>query len=789
MGRRPKKKLTAMARQQLESNKENQTNPKQLESQTNHQEIEENKSSECLKSNSHENEEVIMNINENEGQHVNLMNSEDAIRVSELNIHRGVKKSNDLVVTADKNDASQAGSDADATQNCTLQEICPMGTEDTKALGHEDDVAGVAQGGHGVSNGKGSVKNGKNENPEEDSEDDDENEENGEEENDEESEEDGDEENKGEEEGGEEEEVEEEEEENEREEDDQEDDYCSELIYSLLPDKGTEKELEIFVGGLHKKAVEEDLIEVFGKFGDIHDVRIAKHPKTKKSRGFAFIQYATAEQTKKALSLLKGVIEVKGKLAKISLSQGNNTLFMGNICRTWTKEHVLVQLKGFGIEQIEEMHLPEDPESDGKIRGFALLGFGTHSDAMAAFQRLRKPDAVFGCDRSAKVSFAQTPVNPREEVMSKVKTVFVEGLSDCWDDEKLKRICGQYGEIEKVKLSRDMHSKRRDFGFITFRTRENALACVEGLNSNRSAGELKVKAAIAKPRFKGGLQKQHACGGFKVEKESAGEAGHIQTDTRSKSVSKRRKRKRKAALKTENPASRGQDTRGKSNRASINAVEGADRSKSKKRKRKSLALRSDGPQKQLRDHGHRKRVSKRPRGKVLGQPSNAVVQHSRNSHLGKGLAYSSDSAAYRNFYPLEYAAPYTNYPVHQYGALSRSTRRSSDMEPHAGYTIAPTRVQVGSNAGYVGSPFGLLSQPQAQYVEPAGRQHHAPYDIRRTGRYDGYDSRQPAYSGGSAITPQAYVGSQGYAGYVGSTYVSTTYYYSSVPGESYPLPP
>ncbi|GAB4825991.1 hypothetical protein Ancab_008860 [Ancistrocladus abbreviatus] len=413
MGRRPKKKLTAMARQQLESNKENQTNPKQLQSQTNHQEREENKSIECLISSSHENG-VIMNINENEGQQVNLMDSEDAIRVSELNIQTRAQESNDLVVTADKNDASQAGSDAgrkvlshtsgwrqgassadseveqsNAAQNCTLQEICPMGTEDTKALGHEDDLAGVAQGGHGVSNAFRS--------------------------NNEESEEDGDEENKGEEEGSEEEEVEEEEENGKEE--DKVDDYFSELIYNLLPDKRTKKELEIFVGGLHKKAVEEDLIEVFGKFGEIWAVRITKHPKTKKSRGFAFFQYATAEQTKKALSELKGVIEVKGKLAKISLSQGNNTLFMGNICRTWTKEHVLGKLKGCVIKQIEEMHLPEDPEGDGKIRGFALLGFSTHSDAMAAFQRLRKPDAVFGC---VKVSFAQTPVNPREEVMSEV---------------------------------------------------------------------------------------------------------------------------------------------------------------------------------------------------------------------------------------------------------------------------------------------------------------------------------------------------------------------------------
>lgn len=81
---------------------------------------------------------------------------------------------------------------------------------------------------------------------------------------------------------------------------------------------------------------------------------------------------------------------------------------------------VLEALKSYGIENIEEIHLPNDSQKEGKIKGFALLEFSTHSDALAAFQRLRKPDAIFGRDRSAKVAFAQTPMHPNEEVLSQV---------------------------------------------------------------------------------------------------------------------------------------------------------------------------------------------------------------------------------------------------------------------------------------------------------------------------------------------------------------------------------
>lgn len=81
---------------------------------------------------------------------------------------------------------------------------------------------------------------------------------------------------------------------------------------------------------------------------------------------------------------------------------------------------VLDALKGLGIEEIDQIALPEDPKVEGKIKGFAFVEFCTHIDAKAALNRLCKPDAVLGCDYSAKVSFAQLPVNYTEDLQAKV---------------------------------------------------------------------------------------------------------------------------------------------------------------------------------------------------------------------------------------------------------------------------------------------------------------------------------------------------------------------------------
>lgn len=82
------------------------------------------------------------------------------------------------------------------------------------------------------------------------------------------------------------------------------------FIDTSFTDIKRNKNLEIYIGRLDKGTVEDDLIEVFGKFGELKSARIVRHPTTKKSKGFAFIQFATTDHAKNALSELKDGVEV-----------------------------------------------------------------------------------------------------------------------------------------------------------------------------------------------------------------------------------------------------------------------------------------------------------------------------------------------------------------------------------------------------------------------------------------------------------------------------------------------
>ncbi|KAL4352053.1 hypothetical protein GQ457_06G035210 [Hibiscus cannabinus] len=173
---------------------------------------------------------------------------------------------------------------------------------------------------------------------------------------------------------------------------------------------------------------------------------------------------------------------------------------LGNICRTWTKEALKEKLKHYGVDNVEDLTLVEDSNNEGMNRGFAFLEFASHSDAMDAFKRLQRRDVLFGVDRPAKVSFADSFIDPGDEIMAqfRFRTIFIDCLPPSWDEDRVRELLKKYGEIEKIELARNMQSSgRKDYGFVT---------CAKSIN-NTELGEgdikAKVRARLSRPHQRG----------------------------------------------------------------------------------------------------------------------------------------------------------------------------------------------------------------------------------------------------------------------------------------------
>ncbi|CAN6197669.1 unnamed protein product [Urochloa humidicola] len=260
---------------------------------------------------------------------------------------------------------------------------------------------------------------------------------------------------------------------------------------------------EVFVGGLPHDAAEEDVARALAEAGDVEEVRLVRDPAGRRhNKGFAFVRFAAAWQARWAANDLREAT-IKGKACEICKNSENETLHVRNICFDWSKDDLAETLKPFELENLDRINLIEHPEKRGKNRGYAFLDFRTRVDAVAAFLKLQERDLYLGTDFRAQISFSNT-LSQDDEIMEKVKSVFLDGLPPHWDEDKVREMFGKFGEIDNIQLARNMFTaKRKDFGFIGFTTRKSALECIKMVNKDgvgEGSGKVLIKATLQRPR-------------------------------------------------------------------------------------------------------------------------------------------------------------------------------------------------------------------------------------------------------------------------------------------------
>ncbi|XP_028107928.1 protein gar2-like isoform X6 [Camellia sinensis] len=152
-------------------------------------------------------------------------------------------------------------------------------------------------------------------------------------------------------------------------------------------------------------------------------------------------------------------------------------IFIGGLDKDAKEEDVRKVFQQAG--EIVEVSLVMNDKT-GKNKGFAFVQYASAADAMKALAKFSKVE---------------------------VKSVYAEYLPSSWDEEKVRDYFKKFGEIENVTLSRNLHSSRRkDFAFVNYTTREAALACIEAFNReslNVEGSKVNVKVSLAKPLPKG----------------------------------------------------------------------------------------------------------------------------------------------------------------------------------------------------------------------------------------------------------------------------------------------
>jgi len=162
--------------------------------------------------------------------------------------------------------------------------------------------------------------------------------------------------------------------------------------------KGAE-DRKIFVGGISSDVTNDDLKGHFTQFGEVTQAQVKIDRATGRSRGFAFVEFGSAEACKKALNDREQTIKGKTCEIKPAKSRENKKVFVGGLPSDHPEEELRKYFEQFG--KVDDIEWPFDKQTKTR-RNFAFVVF---EEEEATERAVAQPKHTFS-DRECDVKKA-----------------------------------------------------------------------------------------------------------------------------------------------------------------------------------------------------------------------------------------------------------------------------------------------------------------------------------------------------------------------------------------------
>ncbi|XP_071767492.1 RNA-binding protein 47 isoform X4 [Centroberyx gerrardi] len=247
---------------------------------------------------------------------------------------------------------------------------------------------------------------------------------------------------------------------------------------------------EIFVGKIPRDVYEDELVPVFESVGRIYEMRLMMDFDGK-NRGYAFVMYTQKHEAKRAVRELNNYEVRPGRLLGVCCSVDNCRLFIGGIPKTKKREEILEEVSKV-TEGVLDVIVYASAADKMKNRGFAFVEYESHRAAAMARRKLM-PGRIQLWGHQIAVDWAEPEIDVDEDVMETVKILYVRNLMMETSEETLRQVFSQWnpGCVERVK-------KIRDYAFVHFTSREDAVLAMDHLNGTEVEGSC-IEVTLAKP--------------------------------------------------------------------------------------------------------------------------------------------------------------------------------------------------------------------------------------------------------------------------------------------------
>lgn len=248
----------------------------------------------------------------------------------------------------------------------------------------------------------------------------------------------------------------------------------------------------LYVGELNPNINEATLFEIFSPIGQVSSIRVCRDAVTKKSLGYAYVNFHKFEDGERAMEEL------------------NYSLIEGRPCRImWSQRDPSLRRNGDGNIYIKNLHpaidnkaLHDTFSAFGKILSCKVatdemgmskcFGFVHYETAEAAQAAVDNVNGMLLNDLEVYVGkhvSKQDRESKFEEMKANFTNIYVKNIALDYSEADFEALFKPYGTITSVHLEKDSEGKSRGFGFVNFESHDSAVKAVEELNDKEINGQ------------------------------------------------------------------------------------------------------------------------------------------------------------------------------------------------------------------------------------------------------------------------------------------------------------
>ncbi|KAF4992215.1 hypothetical protein FGRMN_7346 [Fusarium graminum] len=248
----------------------------------------------------------------------------------------------------------------------------------------------------------------------------------------------------------------------------------------------------LYVGELDPSVTEAMLFELFSQIGAVASIRVCRDAVTRRSLGYAYVNYNATADGEKALEDLNYTI-IKGRPCRIMWSQrdpalrktGQGNVFIKNLDVAIDNKALHDTFAAFG--NILSCKVAQDEH--GNSKGYGFVHYETDE---AASQAIKHVNGMLLNEKKVYVGH-HIPKKDRqskfEEMKANFTNVYVKNIALDVTEDDFRELFERYGDVTSSSLARDQEGKSRGFGFVNFTTHESASKAVDELNGNDFHGQ------------------------------------------------------------------------------------------------------------------------------------------------------------------------------------------------------------------------------------------------------------------------------------------------------------